>query len=648
MTTSPSRQVKSALTKAFPGTKFSVTTNGSVYVFWEMDLGCPVTCDAVAAITKPFDTHTNTANPYEDYYYFEGYRIELCPKFSEARKNWAAECVTAEWNEKDASWNKDWQQFRYENDDLNYHANKQYDNYLKNGVTSNLVDEYGQELIEKSWYYERQNQSQEVEIEVEQPVEKFLKLAVKSIPELTAKIEEKAEQTKAETKAFPLSNLFKPIIPISIEVSTTDILLDVQYPYANKQPDLKGYLESMEEKDDYRTIKTFVCNITTLTESDYDKFAGDLCEKHEWLKEKGGRASKYFHPTKNLYELMMTDEENHAKWEEQSYFLSLIITDGNRFIFVNPHGCGYARYVGFSTLSINEVRSSLGLSLEQKPVDEQQEKIEEILSARRDRWEEKQKSKTESYERLKAKHEQLSDSNYKASKDISKWIPFGQPILVGHHSEAHHRRDAEKIHSYIDKSIHHEKTAKYYSDKIESLSSNSTISSDDPDAISKLEAKLAAMQHRHQFMKDVNKILSSKKLSEGQKEEQLSDLNISPNKVASLIKNKKGFPRYELSNNTQNMSQVKKRLGQLKAKLAKAVESPIETAEYLDLGFTLVLNREIDRLQLIFKDKPPEETRNLLKSHGFKWSPSNSAWQRLLNGQAESSLYRLIINLQAL
>lgn len=638
MTTSPSRQVKSALTKAFPGTKFSVTTNGSVYVSWEMDLGCPVTCDAVAAIAKPFDTHTNTANPYEDYYYFEGYRIELCPKFSEARKDWAAECVASDWNEKDAKWNKEWQLFRSEDGALSYHANKEYHHYLENGVAILFVDEDGEEPYEKTCYYERQDQ------EVEQSVE------VKT-------------ETVSSISSDPV------IVPIKIQPLQVEVFASVRYPSLNKCDQIEEYLEQTESY----LQRTLITEIITLSDEDYNQFTHSFLANQDWLKDKGGTNSSYESPTAKTYEQLCSNPKELEKWRAASYLDGLLVTDGKNYVVVDPQGYDYARYVGFceelaeeflklAVESIPELTAKVEEKTEpskvktkiffipeqQKPINEQQEKIDEILSSRRDRWEEKQESKTESYERLKTKHEQLSDNAYNASKNISKWIPFGQPILVGHHSETRHRRDAEKIHTYMGKSIQHQQTAEYYVEKLESLSNNSTISSDDPDAISKLEAKLAAMQHRHQFMKDVNKILSSKKLSEEQKKEYLTGLNISPNKVASLIENKKGFPSYALLNNTQNMSQVKKRLGQLKAKLAEAVKTSLETVEYPNLGFTLVRNREIDRLQLIFDGKPPEETRNLLKSHGFKWSPSNLAWQRLLNGQAESSLYRLIINLQAL
>ena len=52
-----------------------------------------------------------------------------------------------------------------------------------------------------------------------------------------------------------------------------------------------------------------------------------------------------------------------------------------------------------------------------------------------------------------AKCEAISINYYLTVKSIGDVIPFGQPILVGHHSEKRHRRDIEKIHNNMDKSV---------------------------------------------------------------------------------------------------------------------------------------------------------------------------------------------------
>lgn len=50
---------------------------------------------------------------------------------------------------------------------------------------------------------------------------------------------------------------------------------------------------------------------------------------------------------------------------------------------------------------------------------------------------------------------------------IMDGIPFGQPILVGHHSETHARRDAERIDNAIRSTVEETRKAAYYRSKAE-------------------------------------------------------------------------------------------------------------------------------------------------------------------------------------
>lgn len=59
-----------------------------------------------------------------------------------------------------------------------------------------------------------------------------------------------------------------------------------------------------------------------------------------------------------------------------------------------------------------------------------------------------------------------------------------------------------------------------------------------------------------------------------------------------------------------------------------------ETAE-------VIRNKDEMRLQLIFEGKPDGDTRDKLKSNGFRWAPSQGAWQRLLNSNSEYALRRI-------
>jgi hypothetical protein len=57
------------------------------------------------------------------------------------------------------------------------------------------------------------------------------------------------------------------------------------------------------------------------------------------------------------------------------------------------------------------------------------------------------------------KHEAKSEAAHKRFETISSGIPLGQPILVGHHSEAHHRRDIARIQSAVRQSVEHGREA---------------------------------------------------------------------------------------------------------------------------------------------------------------------------------------------
>lgn len=60
-----------------------------------------------------------------------------------------------------------------------------------------------------------------------------------------------------------------------------------------------------------------------------------------------------------------------------------------------------------------------------------------------------------------------------------------------------------------------------------------------------------------------------------------------------------------------------------------------QTEEIGGEGFRIVRNTDIMRLQFLFDSKPDERIRTLLKSNGFKWAPSQMAWQRQLTANAE-------------
>lgn len=105
-----------------------------------------------------------------------------------------------------------------------------------------------------------------------------------------------------------------------------------------------------------------------------------------------------------------------------------------------------------------------------------------------------------------------------------------------------------------------------------------------------------------------------------------------------------GFARFQLSNNLANIKRMKQRLTLLERKAERA-ETVGQSEQQLN-GLEVVFNYTEDRLQLIFEDVPSYNVRDVLKSNGFKWSPSFSAWQRKLTGNATYALKHLLHNNQ--
>ena len=99
-------------------------------------------------------------------------------------------------------------------------------------------------------------------------------------------------------------------------------------------------------------------------------------------------------------------------------------------------------------------------------------------------------------------------------------------------------------------------------------------------------------------------------------------------------------PAYELTSLRDKIKRTSERLEEL----TRRQETPTAESEYN--GFTVVENNDAMRLQIIFPDKPDEETRNILKSYGFKWAPSQNAWQRQLTDNARRALNSVISKLQ--
>ena len=98
-------------------------------------------------------------------------------------------------------------------------------------------------------------------------------------------------------------------------------------------------------------------------------------------------------------------------------------------------------------------------------------------------------------------------------------------------------------------------------------------------------------------------------------------------------------PDHELTYLRGKIKRVQARLDELD-KRAQQAEQPADNTAFP--GGEIVRNLEADRLQIIFDEKPDEETRAALKQNGFRWSPRYGAWQRQLTQNAEYAARRVL------
>ncbi len=170
-------------------------------------------------------------------------------------------------------------------------------------------------------------------------------------------------------------------------------------------------------------------------------------------------------------------------------------------------------------------------------------------------------------------------------------------------------------------------------EKIQSIGKGG-IRSDDPRAIEKLKEKLLTLEKNQEHMKQVNAYYRKNKTLEGcsllsENEKKLLISFMERNQITSVP-----YSSFSLNNNNMCIKHTKERIAQLEAR-DSLKGWKFEAGE-------VVANKEINRLQILFDEKPEEEVRNVLKRNGFKWACSQKAWQRLLNQNAIFAAKRVL------
>jgi len=253
-----------------------------------------------------------------------------------------------------------------------------------------------------------------------------------------------------------------------------------------------------------------------------------------------------------------------------------------------------------------------------------------IEEKRMNPYEQKQEARRDRLLAAADRAEAQSNAAYKRAdmREEVSGIPLGQPILVGHHSEGRHRAAIRRADNAMRSSIEADKRAKELRGKAAGVGTGG-ISSDDPEAIQKLQAEIDAAQEYQDAMKAAN----VKWRKEGNKAGRQADGTWVEPPCAP----------YQLQNNGANIKRMEKRIAQLRAAEAARIAAGGEEKRTAYQGLCEVVeNFEENRLQIVFDGKPSAEVRSELKGNGFRWAPSQEAWQRQLNNGARYAATRFL------
>lgn len=246
---------------------------------------------------------------------------------------------------------------------------------------------------------------------------------------------------------------------------------------------------------------------------------------------------------------------------------------------------------------------------------------------------EHQRRRRERAERRAARLEREADAQLSDARGELDPIPPGQPILVGHHSERRHREAIERHDRKTREALDTARAAD--AAKGTAARAGYAISSDDPDAIDALEARLAELEAARALSKAVNAAYRK-----GGWEAVGRVPGVTPKLLAGAKRTLELAPwmktPMETKNVGANIRRVRRRIEELRAAAERLAAPPIEGD-----GFTIEEDVDDNRVRFRFDERPSRETTAKMKRAGFRWSRRHGAWQRQLNDAGRYAARRM-------
>lgn len=230
-------------------------------------------------------------------------------------------------------------------------------------------------------------------------------------------------------------------------------------------------------------------------------------------------------------------------------------------------------------------------------------------------------------ERLRKARYQVFMATIRSRELAPPWSVVG-PARYGEHARP------ERAHRVMCRAFEEYNAAKAtLAHRVERHGPPRSIRSDDATAMAQLEAKITAAQKAQERMKTANKIIRDANTDEAWKIARLdTECGIKEAHARQLLKpdfaGRIGFAGFELTNNAANIRRMEDRVKALVA------ESFRESVTFQFPGGRVEDHAADCRVRIYHDEKPAAEVIAKLKGHGFHWSPTVGAWQRLRNNAA--------------
>lgn len=159
--------------------------------------------------------------------------------------------------------------------------------------------------------------------------------------------------------------------------------------------------------------------------------------------------------------------------------------------------------------------------------------------------------------------------------------------------------------------------------------------------VERLQDKIDSLTRLQEMMKAANKVIRNRKLAEVEKVDELVAIGFTEETSIELLHPKydwqgQGFASYALTN---NLAKIKDAEARMKRHAAMAGR---EDEKWKYCGYELHIDYSDERYRFIFDERPSKEVVSIMKGHGFKWSPSNSAWQRQITPNGKRAMFDII------